>query len=162
MRYVFGVTRFDPHSASVALVWCCCLPVARWARNTSARSAYDPTYKEEAPDSFKELNQWQPRPSCGSGGRGKLGGRFLADPDLNKLEEQVRGSNQNLKIAEARFRSARAAIRFNRAPHSQPSPLRERQLMSRAQISPELSVEDFKRPARAISFCPLIFPMSLT
>jgi len=101
------------------------------------------------------------RPSCGSAGRGNWWEVF-GDPDLNKLEEQVAGSNQNLKIAEARFRSARAAIRFNRAPSSQPSPLRRAPAMSRAQISHRAFRRRFKRPARAISFCPLIFPMSLT
>jgi NodT family efflux transporter outer membrane factor (OMF) lipoprotein len=34
---------------------------------------------------------------------------------LNELEEQVGPSNQTLKIADANFRQARAAIRFNRA-----------------------------------------------
>ena len=40
---------------------------------------------------------------------------IFGDPELNKLEEQIAGSNQSLKVAEARFREARAAIRFNRA-----------------------------------------------
>lgn len=37
------------------------------------------------------------------------------DPQLNELEEQVDSSNQTLKVAEANFQQARAAIRFNRA-----------------------------------------------
>jgi NodT family efflux transporter outer membrane factor (OMF) lipoprotein len=37
------------------------------------------------------------------------------DVKLNELEEQVEPSNQTLKIAEANFRQARTAIRFNRA-----------------------------------------------
>jgi outer membrane protein TolC len=40
---------------------------------------------------------------------------IFGDPELNELEEQIAGSNQNLRVAEARFREARAAIRFNRA-----------------------------------------------
>ncbi len=40
---------------------------------------------------------------------------LYADAKLNELEEQVDPSNQTLKIAEANFRQARAAIRFNRA-----------------------------------------------
>src|SRR5579884_3209046 len=40
---------------------------------------------------------------------------IFGDPQLNALEEQVDASNQTLKIAEANFRQARAAIRFNRA-----------------------------------------------
>ena len=43
------------------------------------------------------------------------GGRSSETPQLNALEEQVPGGNQNLKGLEARFREARAAIRFNRA-----------------------------------------------
>jgi NodT family efflux transporter outer membrane factor (OMF) lipoprotein len=73
-----------------------------------------PTYKEEAPDSFKELNQWQPAHPADQASRGNWW-EIFGDPDLNKLEEQVAGSNQNLKVAEARFHEARAAIRFNRA-----------------------------------------------
>jgi NodT family efflux transporter outer membrane factor (OMF) lipoprotein len=37
------------------------------------------------------------------------------DQQLNALEEQVDSANQTLKISEANFRQARAAIRFNRA-----------------------------------------------
>jgi NodT family efflux transporter outer membrane factor (OMF) lipoprotein len=37
------------------------------------------------------------------------------DAKLDELEEQVEPSNQTLKIAEANFRQARTAIRFNRA-----------------------------------------------
>jgi NodT family efflux transporter outer membrane factor (OMF) lipoprotein len=40
---------------------------------------------------------------------------LYGDPKLNELEEQVDPSNQTLKIAEANFRKARTAIRFNRA-----------------------------------------------
>ena len=40
---------------------------------------------------------------------------LYGDTELNELEEQVDSSNQTLKIAEANFRQARAAIRFNRA-----------------------------------------------
>jgi len=37
------------------------------------------------------------------------------DPELRALEEQIAGANQDLKVAEARLREARAAVRFNRA-----------------------------------------------
>jgi NodT family efflux transporter outer membrane factor (OMF) lipoprotein len=40
---------------------------------------------------------------------------IFADPELNSLEQQVAASNQDLKAAEARFREARAMIRFNRS-----------------------------------------------
>jgi len=40
---------------------------------------------------------------------------LYGDAKLNELEEQVDASNQTLKIAEANFRQARSAVRFNRA-----------------------------------------------
>jgi NodT family efflux transporter outer membrane factor (OMF) lipoprotein len=40
---------------------------------------------------------------------------IFGDPQLNALEEQVTEANQNVKIAEARFRQARALIGFFRA-----------------------------------------------
>src|SRR6266852_3606630 len=72
------------------------------------------TYKEEAPGSFKESDQWQPARPGDRMSRGNWW-EIFGDPALNKLEEQIAGSNQSLKVAEARFREARAAIRFNRA-----------------------------------------------
>src|SRR6202167_241497 len=40
---------------------------------------------------------------------------LYGDAVLNEIEEQVDSSNQDLKVAEANLRQARAAIRFNRA-----------------------------------------------
>jgi outer membrane protein TolC len=40
---------------------------------------------------------------------------LYGDATLNEIEDQVDPSNQELKIAEANLRQARAAIRFNRA-----------------------------------------------
>lgn len=40
---------------------------------------------------------------------------IFGDPELNVLEEQVSEANQNVKVAEARFRQARAMIAFFRA-----------------------------------------------
>ena len=73
-----------------------------------------PTYKEEVPASFKESDQWQRANPADQGSRGNWW-EIFGDPELNKLEEQIAGFNQTLKVAEARFREARAAIRFNRA-----------------------------------------------
>src|SRR3984893_3275740 len=72
------------------------------------------TYKEEAPASFKEADQWQPATPRDQTSHGKWW-EIFDDPELNQLEEQIEASNQTLKVAEARFREARAAIRFNRA-----------------------------------------------
>jgi len=72
------------------------------------------------PPVFKETKQWQQgdgwklaQPSDAS-----LKGKWwelYGDTQLNALEEQVDPSNETLKVAEANFRQARAAIRFNRA-----------------------------------------------
>ena len=40
---------------------------------------------------------------------------IFGDPQLNALAEQVTAANQDLKVAEARFRQARAMIGFDRA-----------------------------------------------
>jgi NodT family efflux transporter outer membrane factor (OMF) lipoprotein len=73
-----------------------------------------PAFKEETPASFKESQQWQPAQPRDQTSRGNWW-EIFGDPKLNKLEEQIADSNQDLKVAEARFRQARAAIRFNRA-----------------------------------------------
>jgi NodT family efflux transporter outer membrane factor (OMF) lipoprotein len=73
-----------------------------------------PAFKEETPASFKESQQWQPAQPGDQTSRGNWW-EIFGDPQLNSLEEQIASSNQNLKVAEARFREARAAIRFNRA-----------------------------------------------
>jgi NodT family efflux transporter outer membrane factor (OMF) lipoprotein len=73
-----------------------------------------PTYKEPPPESFKESGKWKPaRP-----GDTKLPGHWwevFNDSQLNTLEEKIEVANLDLKVAEARFRESRAAVRFNRA-----------------------------------------------
>ena len=63
---------------------------------------------------YKEDQGWklaQPRDDIP---RGKWW-EIFGDPQLNALEEQVSEANQNVKVAEARFRQARALIGFYRA-----------------------------------------------
>ena len=76
--------------------------------------AMTPAYKEPPPDSFKEGQGWK----TADPGDQKLKGKWweiFGDPQLNQLEEELTISNETLKVAEARFRQARAQIRFNRA-----------------------------------------------
>jgi NodT family efflux transporter outer membrane factor (OMF) lipoprotein len=73
-----------------------------------------PAYKEEPPQSFKEAGVWKPAQPADRESRGKWW-EIFGDPQLNALEEQVTISNQDLKAAEARFREARALVRFDRA-----------------------------------------------
>jgi Outer membrane efflux protein len=63
---------------------------------------------------FKEGGGWkvaQPADRLPRGAWWQLYG----DPELSALADQVAAANQDLKIAEARYRQARAAILFNRA-----------------------------------------------
>ena len=63
---------------------------------------------------YKEDQGWklaQPRDDFP---RGKWW-EIFGDPQLNALEEQVTQGNQNVKVAEAHFRQARARVGFFRA-----------------------------------------------
>jgi NodT family efflux transporter outer membrane factor (OMF) lipoprotein len=71
-------------------------------------------FKEQPPESFKESDGWKRSQPADRALRGKWWELF-GDSKLDELEEQVTISNQDLKVAEARFREARAMIRFNRA-----------------------------------------------
>jgi NodT family efflux transporter outer membrane factor (OMF) lipoprotein len=117
MRYFFTVMRFLLTSIVtlllvlliVALEGCTVGP-----KYVKSSVPMTPAYKEELPASFKESDQWQPAHPGDQASRGNWW-EIFGDPELNKLEEQIADSNQTLKVAEARFREARAAIRFNRA-----------------------------------------------
>jgi NodT family efflux transporter outer membrane factor (OMF) lipoprotein len=73
-----------------------------------------PSYSEEPPQAYQAANGWKVAQPADSVLRGNWW-ELYGDPELNVLEEQVALANQNLKIAEANFREARAAIRFNRS-----------------------------------------------
>ena len=70
----------------------------------------------QAPIAYKELGDWKPaQPN-----EQNLGGNWwtiFQDPQLDALELQINVSNQNLKAAEAQYRQARAALRYNRADY---------------------------------------------
>jgi NodT family efflux transporter outer membrane factor (OMF) lipoprotein len=72
--------------------------------------------RPEAPStpSYKESGGWKVAQPSDALSRGAWWDLF-DDPELHGLEEQVAAANQDLKIAEARLREARAAVRFNRA-----------------------------------------------
>jgi NodT family efflux transporter outer membrane factor (OMF) lipoprotein len=70
----------------------------------------------QPPPAYKEVGDWKPAQPNDQ----NLGGTWwtiFQDPQLDTLEEQVRISNQNLKVAEAQFRQARAALRYFRADY---------------------------------------------
>lgn len=68
----------------------------------------------EVPDSFKELGDWKPSQPSDAADKGKWW-EVYQDPELNALEELISVSNQTLKIAQAQFDSARAAVRVSRS-----------------------------------------------
>ncbi|HZO37878.1 MAG TPA: efflux transporter outer membrane subunit [Methylomirabilota bacterium] len=63
---------------------------------------------------YKELDGWKLAEPSDALPRGSWW-EIFGDHELNALEEQIADANQNLKIAEARLRAARALVRFNRA-----------------------------------------------
>jgi NodT family efflux transporter outer membrane factor (OMF) lipoprotein len=73
-----------------------------------------PAFKEPLPDNFKPEDGWRPAQPSDAKLKGDWWTLFN-DPQLNTLEAQVDPANQSLKQAEANFRAARAAVRFNRA-----------------------------------------------
>lgn len=73
-----------------------------------------PIVPQPPTDQYKELNGWKTAQPNDQALRGKWW-EIFGDPQLNELEAQVTVSNQNLKVAEARFQEARATVRFNRA-----------------------------------------------
>lgn len=73
-----------------------------------------PAFKEQPPQSFKEVDGWKPAQPDDQTLRGNWWQMF-GDPQLNALEEELTVSNQNLKVDAARLREARAMIRINRS-----------------------------------------------
>jgi NodT family efflux transporter outer membrane factor (OMF) lipoprotein len=71
-------------------------------------------YKEQSPQMLRESDEWKVAHPNLDALRGKWW-EIYGDSQLNSLEEQVKVSNQNVKMVEARFRQARATVRYYRA-----------------------------------------------
>jgi len=102
-----------------------------------------PGFKEQPPESFKESDGWKTAQPGDQALRGKWW-EIFGDPQLNALEEEVTVSNQDLKVAEARFRQARAMIRFNRSAEfptisTSPSVVNERDSANQAYFPQSLA-----------------------
>jgi NodT family efflux transporter outer membrane factor (OMF) lipoprotein len=109
-----------------------------------------PAYKEPPPDSFKESNGWKAAQPEDQSLRGNWW-EIFGDPQLNELESQIAVSNQNLKIAEAQYRQARAMVRYNRASEfpsitTAPSVSSNRYSGNRSLPSPRGAFSDFVLP----------------
>jgi NodT family efflux transporter outer membrane factor (OMF) lipoprotein len=66
------------------------------------------------PEAYKEADGWRPAQPQDNAARGAWW-EIFADPQLSALEARVSVSNQNLVVAEAQFRQARALVREARA-----------------------------------------------
>lgn len=73
-----------------------------------------PTIPTAPTDTYKELDGWKTAQPSDQSQRGAWW-EIFGDPQLNALEDQLTASNQDLKVAQARFQEARALVRFNRA-----------------------------------------------
>jgi NodT family efflux transporter outer membrane factor (OMF) lipoprotein len=71
-------------------------------------------YKEPPPEAFKTAGAWNEALPADTMPRAKWWESF-GDPQLDALEDQVTEANQDLKIAEAHFREARAQVGYNLA-----------------------------------------------
>jgi NodT family efflux transporter outer membrane factor (OMF) lipoprotein len=88
-----------------------CMVGPKYAKPTAP---VPPAFKEAPPDSFKETRDW----TFAHPGAPSLPANWweaFGDPRLTSLEEEAVTGNQDLRIAEARFRQARAMIRINRS-----------------------------------------------
>jgi NodT family efflux transporter outer membrane factor (OMF) lipoprotein len=96
-------------TGAISLLLSGCMVGPKYARPTAPVS---PAFEEAS--AWKEGDGWtiaQP----GDDVLREKWWELYRDADLNQIEEQVNASNQSLKVAEANFRQARAAIRFSRA-----------------------------------------------
>jgi len=115
MRYFFAVVRFIV-TGIVALLLGCCLRAALWAQVHQAHVPMTASIRKKHQVHSRSQTSGSPHGRRPDKPREMVGD--FRDPELNKLEEQIAASNQSLKVAEARFREARAAIRFNRLRNS--------------------------------------------
>src|SRR5215813_4993923 len=79
-------------------------------------TATPPAYKEIPPDFFKETNDWKFARPNDAVIRGKWWEMFN-DTQLNGLEEQLNTANQNIALADANFRAARALVKESRSAY---------------------------------------------
>jgi NodT family efflux transporter outer membrane factor (OMF) lipoprotein len=71
-------------------------------------------FKEATPADYSTAGTWRPAHPADAVSRGEWW-RMFGDPLLDRLEDELTVSNQNLKQQEARFRAARAMIAYQRA-----------------------------------------------
>ena len=109
-------------------------------------------YKELTPDNFKETDGWKFARPKDDAIRGNWWEMFN-DTQLNTLMERLNSSNQNVAIAEANFRAARALIKESRSQlfplvTTNPAITNSRQSSSGSQSAfrPKGAVTDYSLP----------------
>jgi NodT family efflux transporter outer membrane factor (OMF) lipoprotein len=90
-----------------------CDKAPKYAKPTVATPA---AYKEIAPEAFKETDDWKFARPADAVIRGKWWEMFN-DAQLNSLEEQLNTANQNIALADANFRAARALVKESRSEY---------------------------------------------
>src|SRR5580698_3142896 len=95
--------------SAIGFLMSACMVGPRYVKPTVPAT---PNFEET--EALKEGDGWKVAEPDADFIRGKWWERY-GDARLNEIEDQVDSSNQDLKIAEANLRQARAAIRFNRA-----------------------------------------------
>src|ERR1041385_3797866 len=88
-----------------------CDKAPKYAKPSVATPA---AYKEIPPDFFKETKDWKFAKPSDAAIRGKWWEMFN-DTQLNGLEEQLNTANQNIALADANFRAARALVKESRS-----------------------------------------------
>ena len=73
-----------------------------------------PTVPTAPADTYKEIDGWKTAQPSDQLQRGAWW-EIFGDPQLSALEDQLTASNQDLKVAQARFQEARELVHFNRA-----------------------------------------------
>ncbi|HEY6215036.1 MAG TPA: efflux transporter outer membrane subunit, partial [Pyrinomonadaceae bacterium] len=90
-----------------------CDKAPKYAKPSVATPA---AYKEIPPDFFKETKDWKFANPSDAAIRGKWWEMFN-DTQLNGLEEQLNTANQNIALADANFRAARALVKESRSQY---------------------------------------------
>jgi NodT family efflux transporter outer membrane factor (OMF) lipoprotein len=111
-----------------------------------------PAYKELTPENFKETDGWKFARPSDDAIRGNWWEMFN-DAQLSGLMERLNSSNQNVAVAEANFRAARALIKESRSQlfplvTTNPSITNSRQSSSGSQSAfrPKGAVTDYSLP----------------
>jgi len=92
MKYVLAAVRFILTGIVALLLVLLLAGCTVGPKYVKPSAPTTPTYKEEASGSFKESEQWQPAHPGDQTSRGNWW-EIFGDPELNKLEEQIAGSN---------------------------------------------------------------------